>query len=71
MTPTTVLRRGVLRRGVVGLATLLLSVGGLLAATVPAAADDAPKVLLLLDVSGSMNAGWTAGSPSSRPRRRR
>ena len=50
MTPETVLRRVLL-----GLVGLLLSTAGLLAATLPAQADEAPKVLLLLDVSGSMS----------------
>lgn len=43
-------------RVLLGLVTLLLTAGGLLVATLPARADEAPKVLLLLDVSGSMNA---------------
>lgn len=51
----------VLRRVLLGLVSLLLASGGLLAATVPAQADEAPKVLLLLDVSGSMNAKLDGG----------
>ena len=51
----------VLRRVLLGLVSLLLASGGLLAATVPAQADEAPKVLLLLDVSGSMNAKLNGG----------
>lgn len=51
----------VLRRGLLGLVSLVLATGGLLAATVPAQADEAPKVLLLLDVSGSMNAKLDGG----------
>ena len=52
----------VLRRVLLGLVSLLLASAGLLAATVPAQAEDeAPKVLLLLDVSGSMNAKLNGG----------
>ena len=52
-------RRG--RRVLLGLVGLLLAVGGLLPGTVPAQADEAPKVLLLLDVSGSMNGRLAGG----------
>ena len=51
----------VLRRVLLGLVSLLLASGGLLVATVPAQADEAPKVLLLLDVSGSMNTKLNGG----------
>ncbi|HEY0238821.1 MAG TPA: VWA domain-containing protein [Friedmanniella sp.] len=56
MTPGTMLRRVLL-----GSVSLLLTAGGLLATAVPAQADEAPKVLLLLDVSGSMNARLDGG----------
>ncbi len=45
-----------LRRVVLGLVSLLLTAGGVVGVEVPAQAEEAPKVLLLLDVSGSMNA---------------
>ena len=56
MTPKTVLRRMLL-----GLVSLVLGTLGLLTAVVPAQADEAPKVLLLLDVSGSMNGKLNGG----------
>ncbi|MGI3783737.1 MAG: VWA domain-containing protein [Janthinobacterium lividum] len=56
MTPKTVLRRVLLAT-----VSLLLTAGGLLGSAVPAQADEAPKVLLLLDVSGSMNARLDGG----------
>ena len=44
-----------------GLVSMVLGLTGLLITVVPAQADEAPKVLLLLDVSGSMNAKLNGG----------
>lgn len=56
MTPRTLLRHVLL-----GLVSLVLATAGLLTTVLPAQADEAPKVLLLLDVSGSMNAKLNGG----------
>ena len=61
MTPRTGLRHVLLRRVLLGLVSLVLATAGLLTTVAPAQADEAPKVLLLLDVSGSMNAKLAGG----------
>jgi len=49
------------RRVLLGLVSLLLVAGGVLTGAVPAQADEPTKVLLLLDVSGSMNSKISGG----------
>jgi Ca-activated chloride channel homolog len=53
--------RGVLRRTLLGVLTLLVAATGLLVTPLPAKAEDATKVLFLLDVSGSMNERISSG----------
>ena len=49
------------RRAVLGFLLVLLLAAGSAAGAVPAQADEAPRVLLLLDVSGSMNSKISGG----------
>src|SRR5918997_3211708 len=53
--------QGVLRQTLLGLLTLLVAATGLLVTPLPARAEDATKVLFLLDVSGSMNQRISSG----------
>src|ERR687893_3093333 len=53
--------QGVLRQTLLGLLTLLVAAAGLLVTPLPARAEDATKVLFLLDVSGSMNQRISSG----------
>ena len=53
--------RGALRQTLLGVLTLLVGVTGLLVTPLPAKAEDATKVLFLLDVSGSMNQRISSG----------
>ena len=54
------IRRGV-RRALLGVLALLVALSGLLLTPLPAQADESTKVLLLLDVSGSMNERISSG----------
>jgi Ca-activated chloride channel family protein len=48
-------------RVLLGLVGVLLSAGGVLTEAVPAQVEEAPRVLLLLDVSGSMKSRISGG----------
>ena len=56
------------RQALLGLLAVLAAVSGLLLTPLPARAEEATKVLFLLDVSGSMNERISPAAPSS-PRR--
>ena len=60
------IRRG-LRHAVLGGLALLVAATGLLVTPLPAQAEEATKVHLLLDVSGSMNERSPPVAPSSPP----